>query len=104
MEHLSPILATLDLKGGNLGPRIPAETICRAVPRTEIFGQVAPFMLRNRGGEAIIAAVRRDFAAVGGDGGLTVCAANRCRRERVWRQLARLRGACRNFVDMTVAR
>lgn len=75
MEHLLPILATLDLKGVNLGPRIPAETIRRALPRTEIFGQVAPFTLRNRGREAIIAEVRRDFAAVGGDGGLTVCTA-----------------------------
>jgi uroporphyrinogen decarboxylase len=75
MAHLLPILATLDLKGCNFGPTIPAAEIRRHMPRTQIHGQVAPMTLRNGSPEAIEAEVRRDFQAVGSDGGLLLTTA-----------------------------
>jgi uroporphyrinogen decarboxylase len=75
MEHLLPLLATLDLKGVNFGPTVPVQAIRRAMPRAEIQGQVAPFTLRNGSLEDVVAEVRRDFDAVGGDGGLLITTA-----------------------------
>jgi uroporphyrinogen decarboxylase len=75
MRHLLPILARLNFHGVNLGPTIPAEVIRAAMPRTEIHGQIAPMTLRNGTFEEVVAEVKRDFAAVGGDGGLFVTSA-----------------------------
>lgn len=75
MRHLLPYLAEYKLHAVNLGPTIPAEVIRKALPQTEIHGQVAPMTLRNGGFDAIVAEVKRDFAAVGSDGGLLVTTA-----------------------------
>lgn len=75
MAHLLPSLATLGLTGCNFGPRIPIAFIRAALPRTEIHGQVAPMTLRSGDRHAIFAEVKRDFAAVGADGGLTITTA-----------------------------
>ncbi len=72
MGHLLPLLATLDFTAVNFGPNILAADIRRLMPRTEICGQVAPMTLRNGTLEQVVAEVRRDFAAVGGDGGLSI--------------------------------
>ncbi len=45
------------------------------MPRTEIEGQIAPMTLRNGSFEEVVAEVKRDFEAVGGDGGLFVTTA-----------------------------
>jgi uroporphyrinogen decarboxylase len=75
MEHLLPILTRLNFSAVNFGPTIPAQVIRHHMPRAEIQGQIAPFTLRNKPAEAIIAEVRRDFDAVGADGGLLVTTA-----------------------------
>jgi len=75
MRHLLPYLADYGLHGVNLGPTIPASLIREALPGAVIHGQVAPMTLRDGGFEAIAAEVRRDFAAVGLDGGLVVTTA-----------------------------
>lgn len=75
MEHLLPILARLNLTGANFGPKIRAADIRAAMPNTEIHGQVAPFTVRNGTADQIVAEVRRDFDAVGADGGLVVTTA-----------------------------
>ena len=75
MRHLLPILARLHFHGVNFGPTIPAETILAAMPRTEIHSQIAPMTLRNGTFEQVVAEVKRDFAAVGADGGLFVTTA-----------------------------
>jgi uroporphyrinogen-III decarboxylase len=59
----------------NFGPTVRAIDIRRHMPRTCIHGQVAPMTLRNAPYEAIIAEVRRDFEAVGRDGGLVITTA-----------------------------
>jgi uroporphyrinogen decarboxylase len=75
MEHLLPILAEMHFSGVNFGPRLRAETIRKAMPKTMIHGQIAPFTLRNGSQEQIEQEVRRDFEAVGEDGGLVVTTA-----------------------------
>ncbi|MFI5384614.1 MAG: uroporphyrinogen decarboxylase family protein [Fimbriimonadales bacterium] len=72
MRHLLPLLSALGFHGVNLGPAIPAFLIRRHVPHAVIHGCVAPNTLRDRGLDAVVAEVRRDFAAVGADGGLVV--------------------------------
>lgn len=75
MDHLLPILARFNFKAVNFGPTVRVQDIRRWMPRTCIHGQVAPMTLRNAPYEAIIAEVRRDFDAVGHDGGLLVTTA-----------------------------
>ncbi|HEY8666309.1 MAG TPA: uroporphyrinogen decarboxylase family protein [Tepidisphaeraceae bacterium] len=75
MAHLLPILNRCDLKGVNFGPTIPAAEIRRQMPRAEICGQIAPMTLRNQSFDAIAAEVKRDFNAVGADGGLKLTTA-----------------------------
>lgn len=75
MGHLLPILATLNFHGVNFGPTLPAQLIRQHMPRTMIHGQVAPMTLRNGSFEDIVSEVKRDFAAVGADGGLFVTTA-----------------------------
>jgi len=75
MEHLLPILSRFNFKAVNFGPTVRVEDIRRHMPRTCIHGQVAPMTLRNAPFEAIIAEVRRDFDAVGADGGLVITTA-----------------------------
>lgn len=75
MDHLLPILSRFHFKAVNFGPTVRAKDIRRHMPRTCIHGQVAPMTLRNAPSEAIIAEVRRDFEAVGGDGGLVITTA-----------------------------
>ena len=70
MEHLLGLLAELNFHAVNFGPTIPAGHIRRHMPRTEIRGQIAPNTLRNGTPDDVVAEVRRDFAAVGADGGL----------------------------------
>lgn len=75
MGHLLPLLARLDFHAVNLGPTISAAEIRRHMPRTEIHGQIAPNTLRNGTLEDVAAEVKRDFAAVGADGGLLITTA-----------------------------
>ena len=75
MRHLLPYLAQYGLKGVNLGPTMPAELIRQALPKAVIQGQIAPMTLRNKGFDAIVVEVKRDFAAVGADGGLVLTTA-----------------------------
>jgi uroporphyrinogen decarboxylase len=75
MEHLLPILARMNFKAVNLGPNTSVKTIRQFLPHTEIQGEVAPFTLRNKPAEAVIAEVRRDFDGAGADGGLLVTTA-----------------------------
>jgi uroporphyrinogen decarboxylase len=75
MAHLLPILSRLEFHGVNLGPTVPAGLIRRHMPRTEIHGQIAPNTVRNGTLEEVVGEVRRDFAAVGGDGGLLITTA-----------------------------
>ncbi|HEY65215.1 MAG TPA: uroporphyrinogen III decarboxylase [Caldilineae bacterium] len=75
MDHLLPILARFNFTAVNFGPTVRAIDIRRHMPRTCIHGQVAPMTLRNAPYEAIIAEVRRDFEAVGRDGGLVITTA-----------------------------
>ncbi|MCG9894171.1 MAG: uroporphyrinogen decarboxylase family protein [Fimbriimonadaceae bacterium] len=75
MRHLLPILAGLNLTACNFGPTLPVRLIREHLPDTEIQGQIAPFTLRDGGPEAVEAEVRRDFEAVGGDGGLLMTTA-----------------------------
>lgn len=75
MRHLLPFLADYRLHGVNLGPTIPASVIREALPDAVIHGQVAPMTLRNGSFEAVVAEVRRDFEAVGADGGLVLTTA-----------------------------
>ncbi len=75
MGHLLGLLAELNLTGVNFGPKLKAVEIRRAMPRAEIHGQIAPFTLRDGTPESIEAEVRRDFDAVGADGGLTLATA-----------------------------
>ncbi len=72
MRHLLPILARYNLDAVNLGPKIPAGLIRRHLPHTLICGQIAPNTLRDEDLDAVCAEVKRDFAAVGADGGLEV--------------------------------
>ncbi|MDR3692692.1 MAG: uroporphyrinogen decarboxylase family protein [Fimbriimonas sp.] len=72
MRHLLPLLAALGFHGVNFGPTLPAELIRRNMPDTQIHGEVAPNTVRNKGLEGVVAEVKRDFAAVGADGGLSV--------------------------------
>ncbi len=75
MAHLLPLLAPLNFSAVNFGPTVPAAEIRCHMPRTEIHGQVAPFTLRNGSQKDVEAEVRRDFEAVGKDGGLVVATA-----------------------------
>jgi len=75
MAHLLPVLTRLDFHAVNFGPTVSAAEIRRHMPRTEIHGQVAPATLRDGSPEDIIAEVRRDFDAVGADGGLVITTA-----------------------------
>lgn len=75
MGHLMPMLNELGLKGANFGPTVHPSDIRTAMPNTLIHGQVAPMTLRNGTPEEIIEAIRRDFDAVGGDGGLVLTTA-----------------------------
>ncbi len=75
MRHLLPILARLNFHAVNFGPTIPAQVIRQAMPHTEIQGQIAPMTLRNGTFEDVVAEVKRDFAAVGADGGLLITTA-----------------------------
>jgi uroporphyrinogen decarboxylase len=75
MGHLLPFLAQLRLDGVNFGPKVTVRMIRDAMPRTEIHGQIPPFMLRNRPMGEVEAQVRADFEEVGRDGSLVVTTA-----------------------------
>jgi len=75
MRHLLPFLADYGLHAVNLGPTMPVQVIREALPKAVIQGQIAPMTLRNKGFDAIVAEVKRDFEAVGADGGLLVTTA-----------------------------
>jgi hypothetical protein len=65
-------MARYEFHSVNLGPLIPASLIRQHMPRTVIHGEVAPNTLRDKDLDAVAAEVKRDFAAVGADGGLVV--------------------------------
>jgi len=71
MGHLMPILNRLGVNNVNFGPTIHPAAIREAMPTAYINGQLPPLILRNGAEEDIREYVRRDFDAVGGDGGLT---------------------------------
>ena len=60
MEHLVPILASLNLTGCNFGPTVTVEHIRKYMPNTRIDGQLAPFTFMRNNEDDIIAEVRRD--------------------------------------------
>lgn len=75
MGHLMPILHDLGVNAVNLGPTLHPLDIRKAMPNAEIHGQLPPMLLRNGTPEEIVAAVRRDLDAVGGDGRMVACTA-----------------------------
>jgi uroporphyrinogen decarboxylase len=75
MAHLLPYLAKMNLHGVNLGPNICVQDIRSCLPHTYIYGQVAPMTLRNKSLDEVVAEVRRDYGAVGRDGGLQITTA-----------------------------
>lgn len=72
MGHLMGILNDLGVNEVNLGPEIHPLAIRKALPRAVIHGQMPPFVLRDGTKEEITAYIKRDFEAVGMDGGLTM--------------------------------
>jgi len=72
MRHLLPIMARYEFHDINLGPLIPAALIREQMPKTVIHGQIAPNTLRDKDLETVVSDVKRDFAAVGADGGLVI--------------------------------
>jgi uroporphyrinogen decarboxylase len=72
MGHLLPLLAGFGFHGVNFGPTVSSSLIRRYMPRAVIEGAVAPNTLRDKDLDAVVEEVRRDFDAVGGDGGLVV--------------------------------
>jgi uroporphyrinogen decarboxylase len=75
MGHLMGILNGLGVNRVNFGPTLHPAEIRKAMPDAVIYGQIPPFTLRNGTPEEIIETVRRDIAAVGGDGKLVECPA-----------------------------
>lgn len=75
MEHLLPVLAECDYHGVNFGPTVPVRAIRDAMPGAEIQGQVPPFLLRDGTVDELRDCIRRDFAEVGGDGGMVITTA-----------------------------
>ena len=72
MGHLLPLMSALGYHGVNLGPTVSCSLIRRRLPRAVIHGCVAPNTLRDRGLDGVVEEVKRDFAAVGANGGLVV--------------------------------
>ena len=75
MTHLLPLLARVNLDGCNFGPTVHPVAIRDAMPRTAIYGQLAPWTFARGTPQEIADAVRRDIEAVGDDGGLVVTTA-----------------------------
>ncbi len=75
MTHLLPLLQRAHLSGANFGPTVRPQAIRREMPRTVIYGQLAPFTFSRGTPDEIAEAVRRDIEAVGADGGLVVSTA-----------------------------
>lgn len=71
MGHLMPILDRLGVNSVNFGPTIHPAVIREAMPNAYINGQLPPLILRNGTEDDIREYVRRDFEAVGHNGGLT---------------------------------
>lgn len=72
MTHLLPLLARCRLHGCNFGPTVRPEAIRAAMPKTVIYGCLAPFTFSRGTPQEIAEAVARDIRAVGYDGGLVV--------------------------------
>ena len=70
MPHLMKILYSLGVNEVNFGPKIHPLDIRRVMPKAVIHGQMPPFVLRNGSKDEINECVKRDFEAVGADGGL----------------------------------
>jgi len=75
MTHLLPALNELGVTRVNLGPSVDPRDIRREMPRTVIYGQVPPLVVRDGTPEQVVAAARRDIEAVGADGGLMLTTA-----------------------------
>ena len=72
MGHLLPIFADLGFHAVNLGPTVACSLIRSHLPRAVIHGGLAPNTLRDAPLDQVVAEVARNFAEVGGDGGLVV--------------------------------
>jgi len=70
MGHLIGILNDLGVNEVNFGPEIHPLDIRKVMPNAVIHGQVPPFVLRNGTYDDVVSYVKRDFEAVGGNGGL----------------------------------
>lgn len=63
MEHLLPILGTLNLTSCNFGPTVTVDKIRKYMKTTRIRGCLAPFTFMSNNDEKIIAEVKRDCEA-----------------------------------------
>ena len=72
MGHLMGVLNGLGVNEVNFGPEIHPAEIRGAMPKAVIHGQIPPFVLRDGTNEDIVEYIKRDFDAVGADGGLVV--------------------------------
>ena len=75
MGHLMGYLNDIGVNEVNFGPEIHPTEIRAALPKAVIHGHVPPFVLRDGTAEEIAAIVKRDFEAIGADGGLVECLA-----------------------------
>lgn len=60
MEHLLPVLGTLNFTGVNFGPTVTIDKIRKYMPKTRIDGCIAPFTFMNNETEKLIEEVKRD--------------------------------------------
>lgn len=75
MTHLLPLLNEVGINHANFGPTVRVQDIRRAMPRTVIHGQLAPWTFARGTDEEVAAEVRRDIEAVAADGGLIIATA-----------------------------
>lgn len=101
MGHLMGILNDLGVNEVNFGPDIHPLTIRKAMPKAIIHGQVPPFVLRNGSKEELEEYVKRDFAAIGGDGGLVVSLAGVVPESTPMQQIRNLMCAVHEYTRYT---
>ncbi len=68
MEHLLPILGSLNLTACNFGPTVLVDKIRKYMPKTRIDGCLAPFTFMNDNKDEIIAEVKRDCEMIKASG------------------------------------
>jgi len=97
MGHLMGSLNALGVNEVNFGPELHPAAIRKAMPKAVIHGQIPPFALRNGTYEDIVDYVKRDFEAVGGDGGLVVSLAGAVPESTPLRQIRNLMAAVEKY-------